>query len=90
MTNEADMRPITLLYFARLSDQLGTRQESLPIPEGVESLGQLRAYLSQRGGQWQALDDSAVRMAVNQEIAGADSSVRPGDEIAFFPPVTGG
>lgn len=83
---------VTILYFARLREALGTGREELALPEGVSDLGRLREALVGRGGAWaQELGGSRnVRMAVNQDMATAETSVRDGDEIAFFPPVTGG
>jgi molybdopterin synthase sulfur carrier subunit len=83
---------VTILYFARLRETLGTGREEMELPTGVNHLAGLREALVGRGGAWaQELGGSRnVRMAVNQDIATADTSVKDGDEIAFFPPVTGG
>ncbi len=83
---------ITLLYFARLREALGTGREQLALPAGVNSLGALRAHLAQRGDAW-AVEMAAgrnLRAAVNQTVATPDAAVADGDEVAFFPPVTGG
>ena len=83
---------ITLLYFARLREALGTGREELALPSGISTLGALRTHLAQRGEAW-AKEMAAgrnLRAAVNQDIATADTPVKDGDEIAFFPPVTGG
>lgn len=83
---------ITLLYFARLREALGAGREELGLPSGINTLGALRAHLAQRGDAW-AKEMAAgrnLRAAVNQDIATADTPVKDGDEIAFFPPVTGG
>lgn len=83
---------ITLLYFARLREALGTGREELVLPSGINTLGALRTHLAQRGEAW-AKEMAAgrnLRAAVNQDIATADTPVKDGDEIAFFPPVTGG
>ncbi len=83
---------ITLLYFARLREALGTGREELMLPAGIETLGGLRARLARRGGAW-AVEMAAarnLRAAVNQTVATADSPVSDGDEVAVFPPVTGG
>lgn len=83
---------IKVVYFARLREELGTPQEALALPEGVATVGALRALLAERGDAWaQALAaNRAVRVAVNHDMADAATPVRPGDEVAFFPPVTGG
>lgn len=83
---------ITLLYFARLREALGTGREELALPAGVVTLGALRTHLAQRGDVW-AREMAAgrnLRAAVNQAVATADSPLKDGDEVAFFPPVTGG
>ena len=83
---------VTILYFARLREALGTAREELALPRGVVDLAGLRQVLIERGESWaQELAQSrSVRMAVNQDMANAGTPVKDGDEIAFFPPVTGG
>ncbi|MBI4194591.1 MAG: molybdopterin converting factor subunit 1 [Betaproteobacteria bacterium] len=83
---------ITVLYFARLREELGTGSERLALPRAVRDLEGLRAHLIARGGAWaEALGaNKAVRAAVNQSIASGDVPISDGDEVAFFPPVTGG
>jgi sulfur-carrier protein len=83
---------ITLLYFARLREALGTGREALVLPSGINTLGALRTHLAQRGDAWakEMAGGRNLRAAVNQDIATADTPVKDGDEIAFFPPVTGG
>lgn len=83
---------IRLKLFASIREQTGVDEEALALPEGVQTLGQLRDFLRGRGPVWgESLDPSrAIRGAVNQRMAGDDEPIRDGDEIAFFPPVTGG
>ncbi len=83
---------LKLLFFAALREQLGIADDSIELPEGVTTVAALRAHLMQRGEAWQrALSPNrALRVAVNQDMAQASTPVRPGDEVAFFPPVTGG
>ncbi|MAR92816.1 MAG: molybdopterin converting factor subunit 1 [Pseudomonadota bacterium] len=82
---------IKVLFFARVRDQAGRAELELPLPDGVQDLGQLMAVLSQRDEKLQqALSDPRLLMALNQEMAGPDTTVEEGDEVAFFPPVTGG
>lgn len=85
-------RMITVLYFARLREALGTGSEQIALPPGVRDLGGLRALLIARGGAWaqELAEGRAVRTAVNQTMADRDAHVADGDEVAFFPPVTGG
>ncbi len=83
---------IRVLFFASLREQLGTAAEDIELPAGVASVSALRAYLGARGGAYAKAfsDKSAVRIAVNQEMAAPARAIKAGDEVAFFPPVTGG
>ena len=83
---------ITVLYFARLREVLGRSSEAIALPAAVRDVEGVRALLVARGGEWeQELAPSrAVRAAVNQAMAHGDTQVADNDEIAFFPPVTGG
>ena len=81
-----------LLYFAWLRARIGHAEEVLSLPKGVRDVAGLLAWLQGRGGRYaETLRDlSVVRVAVNQEYVGPDHPVRDGDEVALFPPVTGG
>lgn len=83
---------IKIVYFASIREKLGLSEESLQLPVGVENAGQLSTWLQQsRGEKWvAALGHPSTIIAVNQEMVNADSAVKAGDEVAFFPPVTGG
>jgi len=83
---------IKVLFFASLRERLGTGVEEIPAAEAGATLAALRQRLRQRGGLWaEALgEDQTLLTAVNQEMVGPDTSIRAGDEVAFFPPVTGG
>jgi sulfur-carrier protein len=83
---------VKVLYFARLRELLGTAGESIELPAGISTVGAFRSYLMGRGGAWSDAfaDGRAVRIAVNQEMAQASTAIGPNDEVAFFPPVTGG
>jgi len=83
---------ITVLYFARLREELGTGSEHIALPAAVRDVEGVRALLVARGGEWEhaLAPGGAVRAAVNQAMAHADTPVADGDEVAFFPPVTGG
>ncbi len=81
---------IDVLYFASLREKLGTDQEQM---DGqFETVQALIVKLSERGDDWAAeLNDNAqLQIAVNQSIASRETSLKAGDEVAFFPPVTGG
>ena len=82
---------ITLLYFASLRESLGQRSEHIELPADVSTVGALRAHLAARGETWARLAPGHnVRAAVNQAMAADDAAIAAGDEVAFFPPVTGG
>jgi sulfur-carrier protein len=83
---------IRILYFARLREDMGIAQELLDLPPGVGDVKSLRAFLAARGGASATAfaGAKAVRVSVNQDLARNDTPVKAGDEIAFFPPVTGG
>lgn len=81
---------ITLLYFARYREALGLDREQLELTQG-DTLQQLLEQLKNRGEPWSStLADSKLLMAVNQTIAQPQHIINEGDEVAFFPPVTGG
>ena len=81
-----------LLYFAWLRQKTGIGEEDLALPPQVTNLQQLAALLAARGnGYAEAFGDlTRLRAAVNQEHVGFDTPIAADDEIAFFPPVTGG
>ena len=89
---DAHTAVVRVLYFARLREELGRADEELVLPESVKDVAGLAAFLRRRGGAWaEALaPGTAVRVAVNQDMARPSTPVRQGDEVAFFPPVTGG
>ena len=63
----------------------------MALPAGVATVGGLRDLLAARGEPWAALAPTKnLRVAVNQQMVGFDTPVKAGDEVAFFPPVTGG
>lgn len=81
-----------VLYFAWLRTKTGIGAEDVAPPAGVATVGALVDWLKTRSpGHAEAFADLAiVRCAVNQEHADLDAPVKAGDEVAFFPPVTGG
>lgn len=83
---------IELRYFASVREALGLSQEGVELPEGIATIGDVRAWLRTRGGAWaEALAEGrALRMACNHEMTDASARVTDGCEVAFFPPVTGG
>jgi molybdopterin synthase sulfur carrier subunit len=82
---------LQLRYFASLRESLGIGDEQVELPDGVRDLAGLTRWLQDRDETWaSALADSRLHVAINQEIVKADATIRDGDEVAWFPPVTGG
>lgn len=83
---------MTLLYFAWVRQKVGQGEERIELPAGVATVADLIAWLQARGaGYADAFADPArLRAAVNQEHVPFDTRVGADDEVAFFPPVTGG
>lgn len=83
---------MTLLYFAWVRQKIGRGEEQIALPENVKTVAQLAEHLRARSaGYADAFSDmKRLRAAVNQEHVGFDAPVRANDEVAFFPPVTGG
>ena len=83
---------VKVLFFAGLREQLGTSGEEVDVPAAVTTVAGLRSHLVSRGGAWQSAlaEGKLLRMAVNQDMAKPTAAIGAGDEVAFFPPVTGG
>lgn len=92
MPADANPAPVRLLFFAQLRERAGTAAASVLPPPEVSDVGGLVAWLRQRDDAIAtALADLAcVRIAVNEEYAVLTTPLAGGDEVAFFPPVTGG
>lgn len=81
-----------VLYFAWLREKIGTGQETVDPPGDVTTAAQLMDWLADRSDRHaDALAErSAIRIAVDQRHAGADELIADAEEVALFPPVTGG
>jgi len=81
---------IQLLYFASVRELLGRDHE--PFESAAGSVADLRRELAARGGSYQEAFEAGrvLRCAVNQDMADEHAALNDGDEVAFFPPVTGG
>jgi molybdopterin converting factor subunit 1 len=84
--------PVTILYFAWLRERVGTAQEHLTLPPEVRTVAELVDHLAAHDARHATAfaNRRAVRCAVNQEFAPVTTLLCAGDEVAFFPPVTGG
>ncbi|MGH8418318.1 MAG: molybdopterin converting factor subunit 1 [Pseudomonas sp.] len=79
---------VQVQFFARFRETLGTESENI---EGdFATVDAVRQHLLQRGGVWEVLSEQSIMCARNQELCSLDEPVKPGDEVAFFPTVTGG
>ena len=83
---------VTLLYFASLRESLGCSREQLALPSANATVSALVDVLRNRDGKFSDAfaPGKNWRVAVNQDMADLATPVKPGDEVAFFPPVTGG
>lgn len=83
---------VRVLYFASLREKVGTEAEEIELPAGIATVAALRNHLRARGGNYEhAFSESVLlRSAVNQDMVQPAAAVKAGDEVAFFPPVTGG
>jgi molybdopterin synthase sulfur carrier subunit len=84
---------LTVLYFASLRERLGKSREELPLPNGAPTtVASLVEALRAREAPWREAfaPGTSWRVAVNQRMADPATPLRAGDEVAFFPPVTGG
>jgi molybdopterin synthase sulfur carrier subunit len=86
------MAMVQLIYLARLRESLGVASEKVELPREVSTVSALLAWLRGRGGAWAAelAEGRAVRVAVNHDVARGETPVHADDEVALFPPVTGG
>lgn len=81
-----------VLYFAWLKEKTGVGEEDMVLPDGVRDVSALVAVLKERGGGYADAfaDEAVVRVAVNMEHVETSHTLSDDDEVAFFPPVTGG
>jgi molybdopterin synthase sulfur carrier subunit len=83
---------LKLLYFAWLRQEIGSSGEDLDVPSTVATVDQLIAHLRGRGGGYSHAfaEDSVLRAGVNKKVVDTSHKLAEGDEVAFFPPFTGG
>jgi molybdopterin synthase sulfur carrier subunit len=82
---------VQLRYFASLRETLGLGDEAIALPEAIGTVAGLQRWLQERGEPWhEALADDRLLVAVNQQVSDPQAVINDGDEIAWFPPVTGG
>ncbi|HEX4985172.1 MAG TPA: molybdopterin converting factor subunit 1 [Burkholderiales bacterium] len=90
--DDSRIATIEVLYFASLRETLGRDRERIELPARVGSVAELTEWLRRRGGAWERelAAGRPVRIAVNQDMAEPATPLQAGDEVAYFPPVTGG
>jgi molybdopterin synthase sulfur carrier subunit len=83
---------LNILFFASLREELGSDREVVELPDQMSTVGDLVAWLGERGEHWQAAlaEERSLGIAVNQALANNETALVDGAEVAFFPPVTGG
>ncbi len=82
---------IRVLFFARLREQLGVGELELSVTDAGNTVDELRQRLQAKGEEWsRALGADNLLCAVNQHQARGSETIASGDEVAFYPPVTGG
>lgn len=81
---------IKILYFGRLRENAGRREETLALPEGVSSISTLKLWLDSEHGLDGALQDQSVKTMVNQTLVHNDIELTGDEEVGFLPPVGGG
>jgi sulfur-carrier protein len=83
---------VRILYFAWLRARIGCAEEEVAVPSEVRDVAGLLGWLGARGANYAAAlqNRAVVRVAVNHDYVGLDHPLRQGDEVAIFPPVTGG
>jgi molybdopterin converting factor subunit 1 len=82
---------VQLCFFASLRETLGVGVEQIELPDGINDISALTEWLQARNDTWQAaLGNAQLRVALNHTIVTPGHPVRDGDEVAWFPPVTGG
>ncbi len=86
------MTRLRILYFAWLRERVGAAEEEVEVPAGIATVADLIGWLRARGPGFAAAFTATktIRCAVNQTFASPDAAISAGDEVAFFPPVTGG
>lgn len=80
---------INVLFFAQTRELVG--QDRLAVDANFATADELRQHLASQGGKWElALQSGKLLVAINQTISPLSAEIKDGDEVAFFPPVTGG
>ena len=81
-----------ILFFARIRENIGQSSQTLPLPENITTVSQLITYLRSQGENYKTAfeNEATTRVAVNQTYVNLEHAITDHDEVAFFPPMTGG
>ncbi len=81
-----------ILYFSWIKDKVGKSEEYIDLDTEINNVNRLITFLKQRNSIYDEVfkDTSSIRVSINMETAKLDDKIKQGDEIAFFPPMTGG
>ncbi|WP_106478285.1 cyclic pyranopterin monophosphate synthase MoaC [Phytohalomonas tamaricis] len=84
-------KTVTVLFFAELRERIGVEKLSVSLGDlGAPDIVSLKRWLTTRHTDFMALENPRILCARNQDMVSVDTMLKPGDEVAFFPPVTGG
>ena len=83
---------IKLFYFAKVREVLGIDHEEIDLVHNIKTVADLIEFLKNRGIHWRSIFEmpSSLRVAVNHELVETNHGINANDEVAFFPPITGG
>lgn len=81
---------LTVQFLARYREALDCESEQLPLQPEWQTIDDVRNFLVARDGVWTVLSDPRIMCALNQDVCSLQEPLKAGDELAFFPMVTGG
>ena len=83
---------MNILYFSWIKDKLGKAKENITVDQNIKSVAELITFLESKDETYKEVfkDMSSIRVSINMETANMDDPISINDEIAFFPPMTGG
>ena len=81
-----------ILYFSWIKDKIGKTHEDIEIKDNIKTIDDLIAYLKKSNESYEEVfkDTSSIKVSINMETADFKDQINNNDEVAFFPPMTGG